>query len=165
MMYSVMAGGSALAIYFTQLLWDNVQLILFNYQTYVFWYIIVTGFISFVICYRFGPPKNKRSKNLIKWGLQMVSMGMIYFSSQFQEASVGVILLTVGIYYFPAEWLYLARKYWYNGNEIRFFVFCHLTRHFCVILGNAVSLQSANFYQTKNTTNKQQERQRKLWKS
>ncbi|KAG4072971.1 hypothetical protein HA402_006651 [Bradysia odoriphaga] len=112
MMYSVMAGGSALAVYFTQLLWDNVQMILFNYQTYVFWYIIVTGFISFVICYRLGPPKNQRSKNLIKWGLQMVSMGMIYFSSQFQEASVGVVLLTVCIYYFPVEWLYIARRHW-----------------------------------------------------
>lgn len=121
MMYSVMAGGSALAIYFTQLLWDNVQLILFNYQTYVFWYVIVTGFISFVICYRFGPPKNQRSKNLIKWGLQMVSMGMIYFSSQFQEASVGVILLTIGIYYFPVEWLHTARKYWYVKHSTLIF--------------------------------------------
>lgn len=111
-MYSVMAGGSALAIYFTQLLWDNVQVILFNYQTYVFWYIIVTGFISFVICYRFGPPKNQRSKNLIKWGLQMLAMVMIYFSSQFQEASVGVVLLTMAIYYFPVEWLYIVRGIW-----------------------------------------------------
>lgn len=114
MMYSVMAGGSALAIYFTQLLWDNVQVILFNYQTYVFWYVIVTGFISFVICYRLGPPKNKRSKNLIKWGLQMISMAMIYFSSQFQEASVGVVLLTIGIYYFPVKSLYVVRRYWYG---------------------------------------------------
>lgn len=117
MMYSVMAGGSALAIYFTQLLWDNVQLILFNYQNYVFWYIIVTGFISFVICYRFGPPKNKRSKNLIKWGLQMASMAMIYYSSDFQEASVGVILLTITIYYFPMKWIQMAKGYWYEGQN------------------------------------------------
>ncbi|KAJ6629548.1 Nuclear envelope integral membrane protein 1b [Pseudolycoriella hygida] len=112
MMYSVMAGGSALAVYFTQLLWDNVQVILFNYQTYVFWYIVVTGFISFVICYRLGPPKNQRSKNLIKWGLQIVAVIMIYFSSQFQEASVGVILLTIVIYYFPVQYLYVVRRYW-----------------------------------------------------
>lgn len=80
MMYGVMAGGWTLAIYFAQIVWENVQTILITYQTYVFWYIVVTGFLSFVVCYRFGPPKNQRSKNLIKWSLQVNIFFRVYFS-------------------------------------------------------------------------------------
>lgn len=70
-MYGAMIGGWGLSLYFAQLLWENVQVILVTYQAYVFWYIISTGFISFIVCYRFGPPTNDRSKNIIKWGLQV----------------------------------------------------------------------------------------------
>lgn len=71
MMYGVMVGGWTLGVYFAQILWDNLQMIFMTYQSYVFWYIVVTGFISFTICYRLGPPQNQRSINIIKWGLQV----------------------------------------------------------------------------------------------
>lgn len=77
-MYGVLVGGWSLGLYFAQLLWDNFQLILMNYQIYALYYILITGFISFVVCYRYGPPQNQRSKDCIKWGLQVND---IYFRS------------------------------------------------------------------------------------
>lgn len=71
MMLGFVAGGWTLSVYFARLLWENVQMILVTYQMYVFWYAIVTGFISFIICYRFGPPKNQKSINIIQWALQV----------------------------------------------------------------------------------------------
>lgn len=39
LMYGVMASGWTLAIYFAQMIFENIQPILVTYQTYVFWYI------------------------------------------------------------------------------------------------------------------------------
>lgn len=109
MMYGMMIGGWTLAIYFTQILWENLQMILVTYQAYVFWYIVSTGFISFIICYRLGPPKNERSKNLIKWSLQLAANIMIFYSSHYREASVAFVILLITWYYFPGSivgWLH-----------------------------------------------------------
>lgn len=114
MMYGMMVGGWTLAIYFTQMLLDNIQMILVTYQAYVFWYIVTTGFISFVICYRMGPPKNQRSKDLIKWGLQLAANVMIFYSSHFREASVGIMILSLCWNYFPTSFIRAVRGLWYD---------------------------------------------------
>ncbi|CAD7089920.1 unnamed protein product [Hermetia illucens] len=110
MMYGVLIGGWTVAIYFGQMLWENLQMILVTYKSYVFWYILVTGFTSFVVCYRLGPPKNKRSRDLIKWGLQLASLVMIFYSSDYQEASAAINILVVLSYYFPRSWLYSVKS-------------------------------------------------------
>ncbi|XP_058444841.1 nuclear envelope integral membrane protein [Malaya genurostris] len=110
MMYGVMLGGWTLGIYFAQMLIDNVRIIFVTYQVYVFWYILTTGFISFVICYRMGPPKNQRSKDLIKWSLQLAALGAIFFSSAFREASTGICIAIIICYYFPRSFLYRIRS-------------------------------------------------------
>lgn len=112
MMYGIMIGGWTLGIYFIQMLFENLQTILVVYQSYVFWYIIVTGFVSFVVCYRFGPPKNQRSKDLIKWGLQIIANTMIFYSSSFRAASVSIMIVTLCVYYFPMSMLGRIRGFW-----------------------------------------------------
>lgn len=112
-MDNVLAGDPKLAIDFAQHLWDNVRLIFFDYRTYAVWYIIVTGYIGFAFVYRFGPATDKRSQNLVTWGLQLVAMGLIYYSSYYREASVGGILWTIGMYNFPMNWLCtVCGKFW-----------------------------------------------------
>ncbi|XP_061401071.1 nuclear envelope integral membrane protein-like [Musca vetustissima] len=101
MMYGVLIGGWTVGIYVIRMLWDNIQMIMMTYHNYVCWYIIITGLISFFLCYRWGPPKNRRSKNIIKWLLQLMSLALIYFSSNFKEAIIAVILMTIILYYFP----------------------------------------------------------------
>ncbi|KAL1402970.1 hypothetical protein pipiens_019572 [Culex pipiens pipiens] len=101
MMYGVMLGGWTLGFYFALMLFDNLRLIFVTYQVYVFWYVLVTGFISFVVCYRMGPPKNQRSKDLIKWRLRLAAIGAIFFSSAYREATTGFCIALFICYYFP----------------------------------------------------------------
>lgn len=112
MMYGVLIGGWTVGVYFIQMLFENLNTILFVYQAYVFWYVIVTGFISFVVCYRLGPPKNQRSKDLIKWALQIVANILIFYSSSYREATVGVIIFAIVCYYFPLALIQKFRGFW-----------------------------------------------------
>lgn len=50
-MYGVIGAGWTIVIYFLQMMWDNMKLIMSTYQAYVIWYIVVTGTISFVCKY------------------------------------------------------------------------------------------------------------------
>lgn len=111
-MYGILIGGWTVGLYFIQMIFENLHTILFVYQTYVFWYVIITGFLSFVVCYRMGPPKNQRSKDLIKWSLQLAANIMIFYSSSYHEASVGIMIITIFAYYFPITLIQKCRGFW-----------------------------------------------------
>lgn len=111
-MIGMIVGGWTLGIYLAQMIWENIQLILSTYQIYAFWYVIIVGFISFLVCYKFGPPKTERSKNLIQFGLQFIALIMIFCSSNFQEATIGINILSLLIYYFPKEILFKGKSIW-----------------------------------------------------
>uniref|UniRef100_A0A1B0G3S0 Intimal thickness related receptor IRP domain-containing protein n=1 Tax=Glossina morsitans morsitans TaxID=37546 RepID=A0A1B0G3S0_GLOMM len=93
--YGILIGGWTIGLWMIQLLWVHMQVIIVTYRTYVFWYIMITGSISFIVCYRWGPPTNQRSQNIIKWLLQITSLSMIYFSSFYEEATSAIILVAV----------------------------------------------------------------------
>jgi hypothetical protein len=38
--------------------------------------------VSLAVCYRFGPPEDERSLNLMEWTVQIISLVMIYLSNQ-----------------------------------------------------------------------------------
>lgn len=59
-----------------------------------------------------GPPKNQRSKDLIKWGLQVIGLVCVFYSSYFQEATLGLNLLGLVLYYFPYRYLLIFRSFW-----------------------------------------------------
>lgn len=72
-MYLMVATGYTMSFYVAQLLWDNAQLIALQYRDFVLWYVLITSLISFVICYRFGPITNTRTKRIIQWFLQVIN--------------------------------------------------------------------------------------------
>lgn len=100
-MYGVLASGWTLAAYLGRMLLENIQPILLSYQKYVLIYIGVASCLSFAVCYYKGPPKKQRSKNLIKWSLQLIGLICIFFASEMKEASIVVIALCFGLYFFP----------------------------------------------------------------
>ncbi|XP_013105268.2 nuclear envelope integral membrane protein [Stomoxys calcitrans] len=112
MMYGVLIGGWTIGLYVIQMLWENLQVIIVTYRTYVFWYILVTGIVSFFFCYRWGPPTNKRSKNIVKWLLQLMSLVLIYLSSHYEEATAAFIIIAIIIHYFPRSLWYKGRAFW-----------------------------------------------------
>ncbi|CAG2059000.1 unnamed protein product, partial [Timema podura] len=70
LLYGLALGCSTLGIFVFHSLWQYVHSIIFEYSNQVLTYILVTGLVSFVMCYRMGPPTDPRSRNIIKWTIQ-----------------------------------------------------------------------------------------------
>lgn len=60
-----------------------------------------------------GPVTNSRTKNLIKWTLQGIGLISIFYSSEYQEAAMGQIILLLIAYNFPKSWVSKSKTYWY----------------------------------------------------
>lgn len=99
--YASIIGGWTVGLYLFQILWDNIRVIAMNYKNYLIGYFVVTSVISFVVCYRWGPVSNQRSKNLIKWALQTTALALIFWSSHFQEATLAIDIILLVMYNFP----------------------------------------------------------------
>ncbi|KAH8416418.1 hypothetical protein KR222_003195, partial [Zaprionus bogoriensis] len=110
LMYGMIIGGWTIALYVIKQLTDNVQLILLTYREYVLWYLAITGLISFLFCYRIGPPVNPRSQTIIKWVLQAIGGVMIYMSSWHSNACIVLLLMHFMAYYFPKSLVVFARR-------------------------------------------------------
>lgn len=113
MMYGALLGGWTLVFYFGQMLWQNLQMVFLTYKDYAIYYCLLTGFVSFIVCYRYGPPKDQRSRDLIKWTLQLAALFLIFQSSDFREGVFGLSALLLGIYYFPTT-LFSKTKTYYD---------------------------------------------------
>nr|CAD7264876.1 unnamed protein product [Timema shepardi] len=70
LLYGLALGCSTLGIFVFHSIWLYVHSIIFEYSNQVLTYILVTGLVSFVMCYRMGPPTDPRSRNIIKWTIQ-----------------------------------------------------------------------------------------------
>lgn len=112
MMYGMLIGGWTIGLYIIKQVMDNVQLILLTYRQYVLWYIGITGLISFLFCYRVGPPSNPRSQNIIKWVLQAIGGGILYTSSWHSSACVFALVITFIAYNFPMRVLIFAQRFY-----------------------------------------------------
>ncbi|XP_026737084.1 nuclear envelope integral membrane protein 1 [Trichoplusia ni] len=110
--YGVLIGGWTVGVYLFHQMWENIRTLLISYQTYMFWYTMLVGFVSFIICYRIGPPQNERSKNIVKWTLEGIGIQMIFFSSEYQEAAAAVIVISLVVKYFPQSLLNRILGYW-----------------------------------------------------
>nr|XP_016924245.1 nuclear envelope integral membrane protein 1 [Drosophila suzukii] len=109
MMYGVLIGGWTIGFYVLKQLADNLRLILLTYRDHVVWYLVVTGLISFLICYRIGPPKNPRSQNIIMWVLQAMGGVLVYFSSWHTSALIFIMVVAFVAHYFPPSWVRYAK--------------------------------------------------------
>ncbi|CAH1109568.1 unnamed protein product [Psylliodes chrysocephalus] len=88
LMYGVLGMGWTLVIYIGHLIWDNVQVILTEYKFYVLWYMVITGFVSFI------------------W------LCSIFNSSNYQEAAMAQIVILLISYNLPQKWKTAPKTYW-----------------------------------------------------
>ncbi|KAJ1362697.1 hypothetical protein KIN20_022349 [Parelaphostrongylus tenuis] len=78
----ILIGGWSLSFYVLHFAWKNLATIVFRYQKLLVAYFVTVLAISFAVCYKRGPPKDRRSRDIAQWTLQMISMIIIYSSSQ-----------------------------------------------------------------------------------
>ncbi|GAB6019150.1 hypothetical protein CHUAL_000769 [Chamberlinius hualienensis] len=107
---SVLVGGWAVVLYVLQILLSNLQVIAIQYQSYVVTYLVVVGFLSFALCYKYGTV-DARTQNLIKWLLQAIGLLFIFLSTDWREVSTSIILVIVSVDKFPAKWKAKIRTY------------------------------------------------------
>ncbi|EDW46162.1 nuclear envelope integral membrane protein 1 [Drosophila sechellia] len=104
MVCGVLIGGWTLGFYVLKQLANNLRLILITYRDHLLCYLGVTGLISFLICYRIGPPNNPRSQTIVMWVLQAIGGFMVYLSSWYTSAVALIMVLVFAAHYFPSSW-------------------------------------------------------------
>ncbi|KAA0707245.1 Nuclear envelope integral membrane protein 1 [Triplophysa tibetana] len=90
--YVLIMGGWSFSLYIIQLVFRNLQLILREHWHLAIGYVTVIGFVSFAVCYRYGPLVEERSINILSWTLQIFGLLFIYAGIQVQQVAFAIIL-------------------------------------------------------------------------
>ncbi|XP_072223814.1 nuclear envelope integral membrane protein 1 [Leuresthes tenuis] len=90
--YVLIVGGWSFSLYAIQLVYRNLSIILREHWHMVIGYVSVVGFISFAVCYRYGPLVDERSINILSWTLQLFGLLLIYLGIQIQQVAFAIIV-------------------------------------------------------------------------
>ncbi|XP_056279998.1 nuclear envelope integral membrane protein 1 [Pseudoliparis swirei] len=90
--YIVIVGGWSFSLYAIQLVFRNLGVILREHWNVALGYVAVVGFITFAVCYRYGPLVDARSINILSWTLQLFGLLLIYFGIQIQQVAFAIIV-------------------------------------------------------------------------
>lgn len=52
----------------------------------------MVGFISFAVCYRYGPLADEKSINILSWTLQLIGLVLVYLGIQIQQVAFVIVL-------------------------------------------------------------------------
>ncbi|XP_032871600.1 nuclear envelope integral membrane protein 1a-like isoform X1 [Amblyraja radiata] len=111
-LYLLVAGGWSVSLYLIQVTLRNLQFLLKEYWQYVLGYVTVSGFISFAVCYKYGPPEEERSINLLNWSLQLFGLFLMYSGIQVRQVALTLLIVAFCIknIELPFQWSYTAYK-------------------------------------------------------
>ncbi|ELV09247.1 Transmembrane protein 194A [Tupaia chinensis] len=76
-------------------------------------YVLTVGFMSFAVCYKYGPLENERSINLLTWTLQLMGLCFMYSAIQIPHIALAMIIIalcTKNLEY-PIQWLYITYRF------------------------------------------------------
>ncbi|XP_054638168.1 nuclear envelope integral membrane protein 1 isoform X1 [Dunckerocampus dactyliophorus] len=90
--YLFIVGGWSFSVYTIQLVCRNLNLILQEHWHAALGYVGVVGFISFAVCYRYGPLVDEKSVNILSWTLQLFGLLFIYLGIQIQQVAFAIIV-------------------------------------------------------------------------
>ncbi|XP_063735718.1 nuclear envelope integral membrane protein 1 isoform X2 [Eleginops maclovinus] len=89
--YVLIVGGWSFSLYAIQLVGRNLQTILREHWNVALGYVSVVGFITFAVCYRYGPLVDEKSINILSWTLQLFGLLLVYLGIQIQHVAFAVI--------------------------------------------------------------------------
>lgn len=75
-------------------------------------YVVTVGFMSFAVCYKYGPLENERSINLLTWTLQLIGLCFMYLGIQIPQIALAIVIIalcTKNVEY-PLRWLYITYR-------------------------------------------------------
>ena len=65
---------------------------LFFFCVFLSGYVAVVGFISFAVCYRYGPLSDQKTINILSWTLQLLGLFLVYLGIQIQQVAFAIIV-------------------------------------------------------------------------
>ncbi|XP_028438982.1 nuclear envelope integral membrane protein 1 isoform X1 [Perca flavescens] len=93
--YVLIVGGWSFSVYAIQFVCRNLGVILREHWNVALGYVAVVGFITFAVCYRYGPLVDEKSINILSWTLQLFGLLLIYFGIQIQQVAFSIIVAAV----------------------------------------------------------------------
>ncbi|XP_051281251.1 nuclear envelope integral membrane protein 1 [Dicentrarchus labrax] len=93
--YVLIVGGWSFSVYAIQLVCRNLNMILREHWHVALGYVSVVGFISFAVCYRYGPLVDEKSVNILSWTLQLFGLLLVYLGIQIQQVSFAIIVASL----------------------------------------------------------------------
>nr|XP_046218498.1 nuclear envelope integral membrane protein 2 isoform X2 [Oncorhynchus gorbuscha] len=96
MFITLFGAGSGLSYLGYQTLFNHWEDITTLYWKHALGYLVVTGLISWAVCYKHGPISSERTLSLLTWGLQCLAMGLMYYGVTYPQASyllLGILLV------------------------------------------------------------------------
>lgn len=93
--YVLIVGGWSFSVYAIQLVCRNLGIILREHWHVALGYVAVVGFISFAVCYRYGPLVDEKSINILSWTLQLLGLLLVYLGIQIRKVAFAIIVATL----------------------------------------------------------------------
>ncbi|TWW57005.1 nuclear envelope integral membrane protein 1 [Takifugu flavidus] len=90
--YLLILGGWSFSVYAIQFVFRNLSVILQEHWHLALGYLVLVGFISFAVCYRYGPLVDEKNINILTWTLQLLGLLCIYLGIQIQQVAFAIII-------------------------------------------------------------------------
>ncbi|XP_041654503.1 nuclear envelope integral membrane protein 1 isoform X3 [Cheilinus undulatus] len=90
--YVLIVGGWSFSLYAIQLAFRNLNIILQQHWHLALAYVAVVGFISFSVCYLYGPLVDEKRINILSWVLQIFGLLLVYLGNQIQQLAFAIII-------------------------------------------------------------------------
>ncbi|NWH73750.1 NEMP1 protein, partial [Piaya cayana] len=110
--YLMLVGGWSFSLYLLQLIFKNLREICKSYWRYLLGYLLLVGFLSFGVCYRYGPLENERSITLLSWALQLLGLLLMYSGIQIHPLALAAVVTAVCTKnaHYPLHWAFAAYR-------------------------------------------------------
>ncbi|ODN04874.1 Nuclear envelope integral membrane protein 1b [Orchesella cincta] len=112
--YITLSVVYSIFLYFAGETWNRFEQLIQQRLPYVIVYLSLGAVVSIISCYRFGPPSNPKTLNIIQWSLQLVGLLLIHLSSDLVEVSTCLIIGLVSYNLAAEKIMYHAKKLKYR---------------------------------------------------
>ncbi|OQR79658.1 transmembrane protein-like [Tropilaelaps mercedesae] len=141
---AVFVTGWSFWIYLLLQLWNRKLELFSDYKNYFLAYVGISAGIAFLVCYRWGPPKEQRTIDTMQFLMQFLALVGVYFSSDIPEVTLAICVVAVMLYNFP-EKLSARLKTWLKRRQVNedSFMFEHSKRYLSLMEGRCFRLWDA----------------------
>ncbi|XP_006864133.1 PREDICTED: transmembrane protein 194B [Chrysochloris asiatica] len=120
---ALMVGCWFASVYILSQLMEDLKWLWSESRIYVLGYIFIVGFSSFAVCYKHGPLVDERSKNLLTWVLQLLSLLLIYSGTSVPQFAYTVMILiccSSRLHYLVKAFHYVSwkMKSWFTSEKL-----------------------------------------------